>query len=205
MSNQSQVALALLQAHAVLLRPHEPFTFASGIKSPIYCDNRLLIGDVATRQIISDAFAALVSDCDVVAGTATAGIPWAAWVAERAERPMAYVRSGAKTHGRGRQVEGADIKGKRVMLLEDTVSTGESAVTAIEALYTEGASAVTCACIFTYGWQATFDRFVAANAPLTPLTWLTPLLEVAVAERFIKGDDRALVESWSANPQGWLA
>ena len=205
MSNQSQVALALLRAHAVLLRPHEPFTFASGIKSPIYCDNRLLIGDVATRQIISDAFADLVSDCDVVAGTATAGIPWAAWVAERAERPMAYVRSGAKTHGRGRQVEGADIKGKRVMLLEDTVSTGESAVTAIEALYTEGASAVTCACIFTYGWQATFDRFVAANAPLTPLTWLTPLLEVAVAERFIKGDDRALVESWSANPQGWLA
>ena len=205
MSNQSQVALALLHAHAVLLRPHEPFTFASGIKSPIYCDNRLLIGDVATRQIISDAFAALVTDADVVAGTATAGIPWAAWVAERATRPMAYVRSGAKTHGRGRQVEGAEIKGKRVLLLEDTVSTGESAVTAIEALYTEGASAVTCACIFTYGWQATFDRFVAAKAPLTPLTWLTPLLEVAVAEGFLKSDDRALVEAWSANPQGWQA
>jgi orotate phosphoribosyltransferase len=80
MSNQSQVALALLQAHAVLLRPHQPFTFASGIKSPIYCDNRLLIGNVATRQIVSDAFAALVTDVDVVAGTATAGIPWAAWV-----------------------------------------------------------------------------------------------------------------------------
>jgi orotate phosphoribosyltransferase len=205
MSNQSQVALALLQAHAVLLRPHEPFTFASGIKSPIYCDNRLLIGDVATRQIISDAFATLVTDADVVAGTATAGIPWAAWVAERAARPMAYVRSGAKTHGRGRQVEGADIKGKRVLLLEDTVSTGESAVTAIDALYTEGASAVTCACIFTYGWQATFDRFVAAKAPLTPLTWLTPLLEVAVSAGYIKNDDRALVEAWSANPQGWMA
>lgn len=203
MSNQSQVALALLHAHAVLLRPHEPFTFASGIKSPIYCDNRLLIGDVATRQIISDAFAALVTDADVVAGTATAGIPWAAWVAERAARPMAYVRSGAKTHGRGRQVEGADIKGKRVLLLEDTVSTGESAVTAIEALYTEGASAVTCACIFTYGWQATFDRFVAANAPLTPLTWLTPVLDAAVSAGYIKADQRATVEAWSANPKEW--
>jgi len=205
MSNQAQVALALLHARAVLLRPHQPFTFASGIKSPIYCDNRLLIADVAIRHTISDAFAALVTDVDVVAGTATAGIPWAAWVAERAARPMAYVRSGAKTHGRGRQVEGADINGKRVLLLEDTVSTGESAVTAIEALYTEGASAVTCACIFTYGWQATFDRFVAAKAPLTPLTWLTPLLEVAVAEGFLKNDDRALVEAWSANPQGWQA
>lgn len=203
MSNQSQVALALLHAHAVLLRPHEPFTFASGIKSPIYCDNRLLIGDVATRQIISDAFAALVTDADVVAGTATAGIPWAAWVAERTARPMAYVRSGAKTHGRGRQVEGADIKGKRVLLLEDTVSTGESAVTAIEALYTEGASAVTCACIFTYGWQATFDRFVAANAPLTPLTWLTPVLDAAVSAGYIKADQRATVEAWSANPKEW--
>ena len=203
MSNQSQVALALLQAHAVLLRPHAPFTFASGIKSPIYCDNRLLIGDVVTRQIISDAFAALVTDADVVAGTATAGIPWAAWVAERAARPMAYVRSGAKTHGRGRQVEGADIKGKRVLLLEDTVSTGESAVTAIEALYTEGASAVTCACIFTYGWQATFDRFVAANAPLTPLTWLTPVLDAAVSAGYIKADQRATVEAWSANPKEW--
>lgn len=203
MSNQSQVALALLQAHAVLLRPHQPFTFASGIKSPIYCDNRLLIADVAVRQIVSDAFARLVADADVVAGTATAGIPWAAWVAERAARPMAYVRSGAKTHGRGRQVEGANINGKRVLLLEDTVSTGESAVTAVEALYTEGASAVTCACIFTYGWQATFDRFVAAKAPLTPLTWLAPLLEVAVAAGYIKADQRATVEAWSANPKEW--
>jgi orotate phosphoribosyltransferase len=203
MSHSANVARALLAAQAVLLRPTDPFTFASGIKSPIYCDNRLLIGNVAVRQIVSDAFASIVGDAQVVAGTATAGIPWAAWVAERTQRPMAYVRSGAKAHGRGRQVEGASIAGQSVLLLEDTVSTGESAVTAIEALYNEGAARVTCACIFTYGWQATFDRFDAAKAPLTTLTWLTPVLDVAIAEGYLKADDRATVEAWSASPTTW--
>lgn len=203
MSNRTTVALALLQAQAVLLRPHEPFTFASGIKSPIYCDNRLLLGNVAARTVISDAFAAMVGDAEVVAGTATAGIPWAAWVAERAATPMAYVRSGAKAHGRGRQIEGASVAGKRVLLMEDTVSTGESAVTAIEALYSEGAASVTCACIFTYGWQATYDRFVAANAPLTALTTLVPVLDAAVSAGYIKAEQRATVEAWSANPKEW--
>ena len=203
MSNRTTVALALLQAQAVLLRPHEPFTFASGIKSPIYCDNRLLLGNVAARTVISDAFAAMVGDADIVAGTATAGIPWAAWVAERAAKPMAYVRSGAKAHGRGRQIEGASVAGKRVLLMEDTVSTGESAVTAIEALYSEGAASVTCACIFTYGWQATYDRFVAANAPLTALTTLVPVLDAAVSAGYIKAEQRATVEAWSANPKEW--
>jgi orotate phosphoribosyltransferase len=203
MSNRTTVALALLQAQAVLLRPHEPFTFASGIKSPIYCDNRLLLGNVAARTVISDAFAAMVGDVEVVAGTATAGIPWAAWVAERAAKPMAYVRSGAKAHGRGRQIEGASVAGKRVLLMEDTVSTGESAVTAIEALYSEGAASVTCACIFTYGWQATYDRFVAANAPLTALTTLVPVLDAAVSAGYIKAEQRATVEAWSANPKEW--
>jgi len=204
MSNRTTVALALLQAQAVLLRPHEPFTFASGIKSPIYCDNRLLLGNVAARTVISDAFAAMVGDAEVVAGTATAGIPWAAWVAERAAKPMAYVRSGAKAHGRGRQIEGASVAGKRVLLMEDTVSTGESAVTAIEALYSEGAASVTCACIFTYGWQATYDRFVTANAPLTALTTLVPVLDAAVSAGYIKAEQRATVEAWSANPKEWM-
>jgi orotate phosphoribosyltransferase len=203
MSNRTTVALALLQAQAVLLRPHEPFTFASGIKSPIYCDNRLLLGNVAARTVISDAFAAMVGDAEVVAGTATAGIPWAAWVAERAAKPMAYVRSGAKAHGRGRQIEGASVAGKRVLLMEDTVSTGESAVTAIEALYSEGAASVSCACIFTYGWQATYDRFVAAKAPLTALTTLVPVLDAAVSAGYIKAEQRATVEAWSANPKEW--
>ena len=203
MSNRTTVALALLQAQAVLLRPHEPFTFASGIKSPIYCDNRLLLGNVAARMVISDAFAAMVGDAEVVAGTATAGIPWAAWVAERAAKPMAYVRSGAKAHGRGRQIEGASVAGKRVLLMEDTVSTGESAVTAIEALYSEGAASVSCACIFTYGWQATYDRFVAAKAPLTALTTLVPVLDAAVSAGYIKAEQRATVEAWSANPKEW--
>jgi len=203
MSHHVDVARTLLAAKAVLLRPHEPFTFASGIKSPMYCDNRLLIANATARAAVSDAFAAVVGSATVIAGTATAGIPWAAWVAERTGLPMAYVRSGAKAHGRGRQVEGAEIAGQQVLLLEDTVSTGESAVTAIEALYTEGAARVTCACIFTYGWQRTFDRFVAANAPLTTLTWLMPVLEAAVADGYIAASDRATVEAWYADPQSW--
>jgi len=203
MSHHVDVARTLLEAKAVLLRPHEPFTFASGIKSPMYCDNRLLIANVVARAVVSDAFAAIADSATVIAGTATAGIPWAAWVAERAGLPMAYVRSGAKAHGRGRQVEGAEIAGQQVLLLEDTVSTGESAVTAIEALYTEGAARVTCACIFTYGWQRTFDRFAAANAPLTTLTWLMPVLEAAVADGYIAASDRATVEAWYADPQSW--
>jgi len=203
MSHHVDVARTLLAAKAVLLRPHEPFTFASGIKSPMYCDNRLLIANATARAAVSDAFAAVAGSATVIAGTATAGIPWAAWVAERAGLPMAYVRSGAKAHGRGRQVEGAEIAGQQVLLLEDTVSTGESAVTAIEALYTEGAARVTCACIFTYGWQRTFDRFAAANAPLTTLTWLMPVLEAAVADGYIAASDRATVEAWYADPQSW--
>ena len=203
MSHQTDVARTLLAARAVLLQPNDPFTFASGIKSPMYCDNRLLIANVAARAVVSDAFAAIAGEATVIAGTATAGIPWAAWVAERTQLPMAYVRSGAKTHGRGRQVEGATIAGARVLLLEDTVSTGESAVTAIEALYTEGAASVTCACIFTYGWQSTFDRFVAAKAPLTTLTWLMPVLDAAVAEGYIAASDRSTVEAWYADPQAW--
>ena len=203
MSHHVDVARTLLAAKAVLLRPHEPFTFASGIKSPMYCDNRLLIANATARAAVSDAFAAVAGSAPVIAGTDTAGIPWAAWVAGRPGLPRAYVRSGAKAHGGGRQVEGAEIAGQQVLLLEDTVSTGESAVTAIEALYTEGAARVTCACIFTYGWQRTFDRFAAANAPLTTLTWLMPVLEAAVAEGYIAASDRATVEAWYADPQSW--
>ena len=130
MTTPETIAAALLQAGAVHLQPDNPFTFASGLRSPIYCDNRLLIGDVAARRVVIPAFAETCADAAVVAGTATAGIPWAAWVAEALALPMAYVRGSAKGHGRGRQIEGAAVAGQRVMLLEDTISTGESALAA---------------------------------------------------------------------------
>lgn len=198
-----EIAAALLEAGAVLIRPREPFTFASGLRSPIYCDNRILLGNVAARQIVTRGFVAQCTDAQIVAGPATGGIPWAAWAAEALGIPMAYVRSSAKGHGRGRQVEGAMVKGRRVVLLEDTVSTGESALQAADALRAEGATVTRCICIFTWGWADTAARFAAADLNLVPLATLAALLDVAQRTRQLTPDARALVEAWAANPRGW--
>ena len=205
MSSSHEIAAALLRAGAVHLRPDEPFTFASGLRSPIYCDNRLLIGDVAARRAVIPAFAAACGGAEIVAGTATAGIPWAAWAAEALGLPMAYVRGAAKGHGRGRQIEGARVAGRRVALLEDTISTGESALAAAAALRADGAELLGCVCIFTWGWQATADAFAAAELPLTTLTALPALLDAAAAADTLTGAQRALVEEWARDPQGWSA
>jgi orotate phosphoribosyltransferase len=204
-SNPHTIAAILLRAGAVLLRPNQPFTFASGLRSPIYCDNRLLIGNVAARRAIAQAFAARCGEAEVVAGTATAGIPWAAWVAEALGLPMTYVRGTAKGHGRGRQIEGAVVEGKRVVLLEDTVSTGGSVLEAATALRDEGSSLLRCVCIFTWGWETTAEAFAEAELPLEPLATLPALLEVAAEIGDLPPAQRALVESWVADPQGWGA
>jgi len=205
MPSSDTIAAILLRAGAVHLRPEEPFTFASGLRSPIYCDNRLLIGDVAARRVVVPAFAAACAGAEVIAGTATAGIPWAAWVAEALSLPMAYVRSAAKGHGRGRQIEGAAVSGRRVALLEDTISTGESSLAAAAALRAAGAEVIGCICIFTWGWQATADTFASAELPLIPLTTLPALLDVAARDGSLGDAQRALVEDWVADPQGWAA
>jgi orotate phosphoribosyltransferase len=197
------IAAALLRSSAVLLRPEEPFTFASGLRSPIYCDNRLLIGDVAARRAVAASFAECCGDAEIIAGTATAGIPWAAWVAEALSVPMAYVRGAAKGHGRGRQIEGADVRGRRVALLEDTISTGGSVLEAAAALRAEGAIVLRCICIFTWGWDATARAFAEADLLLKPLTTLPVLLEVAAESGYLPPAQRALVEDWVADPQAW--
>ena len=205
MTTPETLAAALLSAGAVHLRPDQPFTFASGLRSPIYCDNRLLIGDVAARRVVVPAFAAACAGADVIAGTATAGIPGAAWVSEALSLPMAYVRGAAKGHGRGRQIEGAAVQGRRVVLLEDTISTGESALAAAAALRSEGAEVLSCACIFSWGWQSIRDAFAAADLPLTVLTPLPTLLDSATQQGLLAGPQRALVDDWVADPQGWAA
>lgn len=205
MPTPQAIAQALLRAGAVHLRPDEPFTFASGLRSPIYCDNRLLIGDVAARRAVVAAFVDACVGAEIVAGTATAGIPWAAWAAEALALPMVYVRGAAKGHGRGRQIEGASVAGRRLVLLEDTISTGESALAAAAALRAEGAELLGCVCIFTWGWRATAEAFVAAGLPLAPLTTLGVLLDVAAADGALGNAQRALVEDWVADPQGWGA
>jgi len=200
-----EIAAALLRAGAVHLRPDEPFTFASGLRSPVYCDNRILLGDVVARRAITTAFTAHCDGAEVLAGPATGGIPWAAWAAETLGLPMAYVRSAAKGHGRGRQIEGAGVEGRRVLLLEDTVSTGESVLAAAAALRAEGAQLVRCVCIFTWGWQATAAAFADAALPLISLTGLPDLLDVATAGGALDAPQRALVEAWVRDPQSWSA
>jgi orotate phosphoribosyltransferase len=206
MSNTArQIAATLLRAGAVHLRPEQPFTFASGLRSPIYCDNRLLIGDIAARRQVTAAFAAAAAGAEVIAGTATAGIPWAAWTSDSLELPMAYVRGAAKGHGRGRQIEGAGVRGRRVVLLEDTISTGESALAAAAALRADGAELLSCICIFTWGWQATVDAFAEAGLPLISLAALPDLLDAATADGALSAAQRELVEAWVRDPQGWGA
>jgi orotate phosphoribosyltransferase len=204
MSNTSyDIAATLLRAGAVHLRPDEPFTFASGLRSPIYCDNRLLIGDVPARRQVAAAFVAASAGAEIVAGTATAGIAWAAWAAEALGLPMVYVRGAAKGHGRGRQIEGAQVAGKRVVLLEDTISTGESALAAAAALRADGAELARCICIFTWGWQATADAFANAALPLESLTSLAQLLDAAADDQVLSTTQRELIEEWVRDPQGW--
>jgi orotate phosphoribosyltransferase len=195
----------LLRAGAVHLRPDEPFTFASGLRSPVYCDNRLLLGDVTARREVTKAFTAYGDRAELLAGPATGGIPWAAWVAEALALPMAYVRGSAKGHGRGRQIEGANVAGRRVVLLEDTISTGGSVLDAAAALRSEGAELVRCVCIFTWGWAETAAAFAAADLPLHSLATLPALLDVAAREGMLTAMQRALVEEWVADPQGWTA
>jgi orotate phosphoribosyltransferase len=198
-----EIAAALLRAGAVHLRPEEPFTFASGLRSPVYCDNRILLGDVAARRAVTAAFTMHCAGAEVLAGPATGGIPWAAWAAEALGLPMAYVRGSAKGHGRGRQIEGAPIKGRRVVLLEDTVSTGESVLAAAAALRAEEAELVRCVCIFTWGWQSTASTFADAALPLVSLTALPALLDVATESGALGAAQRTVIEAWVRDPQGW--
>lgn len=199
-----EIAGALINAGAVLLRPEEPFTFASGLRSPVYCDNRLLLGNVAARRVVTAGFVERCGGVDVLAGPATGGIPWAAWAADALDLPMAYVRGAAKGHGRGQQIEGAAVAGRRVVVLEDTVSTGESALNAIEALQAQGADVARCVCIFTWGWAETNARFAALGVPLEPLATLADVLDVATTMGTLVTEQRRIVETWAADPQGWM-
>ncbi len=202
-SSAYDIARVLIEAGAVLIRPYQPFTFASGLCSPIYCDNRILLGDVAARRIVIRSFAAHCTDASVVSGPATGGIPWVAWVAEMNGIPMAYVRSAAKGHGRGRQIEGAAVGGQRIVLLEDTVSTGESALQAATAIRAEGGVVMRCVCIFTWGWRETTARFAATDLDLVALATLADVLEVAQHTGRLTADERTMIEAWAVNPQGW--
>lgn len=199
------IAKLLLEKEAVKLSVQEPFTFVSGIKSPIYCDNRKMISFPKERDRIVEAFIEALKDkeFDIVAGTATAGIPWAAFIADRMKVPMAYIRSKKKAHGAGKQIEGADVTGKKVIVIEDLISTGGSCITAFNACRDEGAGSIEISAIFSYQFDKAFKNFEDAGCAWSVLTDFPTLLAVAKDEKIISEDELKIAEQWNKDPQNW--
>ena len=202
------VARALLRIDAVSLRPHDPFTWSSGLVAPIYCDNRRTLAHPSIRRAIADGFAEVVREAGwesiSVAGTATAGIPHAAWLAERLKAPMAYVRSEAKGHGQGRRIEGTRLgPGDEAVVVEDLISTGGSALEAVSAVRETGATVRAVLAIFSYGLDAAASAFEAADVEAHVLTTFPVLLNVAHRQHDLSAEARALLDDWQADPEAW--
>ena len=208
LSIEQQVAQNLLAIKAVFLSPNEPFTWASGIKSPIYCDNRLTMSFPKVRRLIAKGLAEKIKkqfpDVEVIAGTATAGIPHAAWVAEILDLPMVYIRSKAKDHGKGNQIEGQITSGQKMVVIEDLISTGGSVLEACQAAKREGADVLGVAAIFTYELPKGATNFNTAQLPLVTLTNYTTLIQTALEEGYISEVDLALLTAWKHDPENWL-
>ena len=189
-----KIAADLLRIKAVFLRPQEPFTWASGIKSPIYCDNRLTLSDVAVREDVENGLVTLIKqyypEAEVLMGTSTAGIAHAAITATKLNLPMGYVRSGAKDHGRQNQIEGRLVPGQKVVVVEDLISTAGSCLEVVEVLREAGAEVLGIVSIFTYGMQKGLDRIAAAKTENHSLSNLDVLAEVAVKEGYISAQEK---------------
>ena len=195
-----EIAQHLLTIEAVELRPDQPFTWSSGIKSPIYCDNRKIIGQPAVRKQIVEVFcqylSSELSDIDVIAGTSTAGIPHAAFISQKLDLPMSYVRGSKKSHGKQNQIEGAQVARKRVVVIEDLISTGGSSLEVVDALQAAGAEVVEVVAIFTYGMDRARKAFNAQQVPLHTLCDLDTLLEVAEEAQSITLEQKQLIEQF---------
>lgn len=204
------IAKNLLKIGAVFFRPNEPFIWASGIKSPIYCDNRLILSYPETRKIVENAIAETVKknypDCEALMGTSTAGIAHAAISAEILGLPMGYVRSGAKDHGRGNQIEGRLEKGTKVVVVEDLISTGGSVLEVVDVLRAAGAEVLGIVSIFTYGMQKGIKRLADANVKNVSLTNLDAIAKVAAEEGYINHTDIKRIIDFRNNPsdESWI-
>lgn len=207
---EKDVAKGLLSIKAVFFRPDEPFIWASGIKSPVYCDNRLTLTAPEVRTLIENSIADVIKEeypeADVIMGTATAGIAHAAITAHILGLPMGYVRSGAKDHGRGNQIEGQLNKGDKVVIVEDLISTGGSVIDAATALRNAGAEVLGIVSIFTYGMKKGLDRLAQENLKNISLTNFDVISEVAVDESYILPEDRERLLAFRNNPsdEGWI-
>lgn len=207
---QNLIAKDLLSIQAVFFRPEEPFTWASGIKSPVYCDNRLTLTAPAVRNDVENALAETIHreypDVEVLMGTSTAGIAHAAIVGHIMGLPMGYVRSGSKDHGRQNQIEGRLEKGQKVVVVEDLISTGGSVIEVVNVLREAGADVLGVVSIFTYGMQKGLDRLAAANVKNVSLTNFDVIAQVAAQEKYIKEEDIARLIAFRNNPsdESWI-
>ena len=193
-----EIARTLLREKAVFLRPHDPFTWTSGIKSPVYCDNRLLISTVEARDMIVEAFCTEIQklNVDIITGTATAGIPWAAFVAQKMKLPMAYVRSSSKDHGRQNAIEGKVSPGMKTVLMEDLISTGKSSIAAAQKLVDEKVEVTKIMSLFTYGFAEADKVFQDAGFSYQSLTNFDILAQVAFDDKQLDKATLDQVLSW---------
>jgi orotate phosphoribosyltransferase len=204
------IAEDLLKIKAVFLRPNEPFTWASGIKSPIYCDNRLTLSDTQVRNDVENGLAQLIKEhypqAEVLMGTSTAGIAHAAITATILDLPMGYVRSGAKDHGRGNQIEGKLLPGQKVVVVEDLISTGGSCIEVVNVLREAGADVLGIVSIFTYGMKKGLERLAAAEVKNVSLCDLDTLVEVAADKAYIAPEDKERLIKFRNNPsdESWM-
>ncbi|MCA1062312.1 orotate phosphoribosyltransferase [Rossellomorea sp. AcN35-11] len=202
-----EIAKRLLDIEAVFLNPSEPFTWSSGIKSPIYCDNRLTLSYPEVRDEISNGLVEMIKEkfpeVEVIAGTATAGIPHAAWVSEKLKLPMCYVRSKAKAHGKGKQIEGKAKPGQKVVVVEDLISTGGSCITAVNALREAGCDVLGVAAIFTYELEKGKSMLVDHKIKAYALSDYSSLLDVALQNAIIREEELEQLKLWSENPEKW--
>ena len=205
------IAEDLLKIKAVFLRPNEPFTWASGIKSPVYCDNRLTLSDTQVRDDVENGLATLIREhypeAEVLMGTSTAGIAHAAITATILDLPMGYVRSGAKDHGRGNQIEGKLLPGQKVVVVEDLISTGGSCIEVVNVLREAGAEVLGVVSIFTYGMKKGLERLAAAEVKNVSLCDLDTLVEVAADKAYIAPADKERLIKFRNNPsdESWMA
>ena len=207
---KEQIARDLLRIQAVFFRPDEPFTWASGIKSPVYCDNRLTLTDVAARTDVETGLAELIRglypEAEVLMGTSTAGIAHAAITAHLMGLPMGYVRSGAKDHGRKNQIEGKLLPGQKVVVVEDLISTGGSVLEVVEILREAGAEVLGIVSIFTYGMKKGLERLAAASVENHSLTDFDAVADLAAREGYIRPTDVARLLAFRDNPsdESWI-
>lgn len=201
------IALGLLKIGAVKIKPADPFTWTSGIRSPIYCDNRKSLSDVILRTRIRDAFVNYIkshfTDIDAIGGVATAGIAQGAIIAQELQLPYFYVRPEPKKHGMKNQIEGSLPKGAKVVLIEDLISTGLSSLKAVDAVREHGAAVESVLSIFTYGFESSRDAFASSKCSFHSLSQLETLMEVAISNGFMKSEELDSLKEWQKDIQAW--